>query len=214
MQLHRAAGNDWDRIPPSQQNVWQRMAVRTGGFCTPGNAITILGGLVVASGLVLLAAKQNTWLAVALLLSGRLMDLLDGWLADRTGTKSPVGEAFDATVDKLELLSALLVIWLGSMIPDVVFAVLLLHAAYNSILSLIAYFQRLELHPARSGKLAAALEWLAIGLFVADAGRKLSGNWHVFVAGAAWTLFVIIIGLALVSSAGYNRQLGAGRGEQ
>lgn len=207
MKLHRATGNDWDKAATAQQNYWQRLAARTGGLLTPGNIITILGGLLVASGLLMLALHNNTLVAVGLLILGRLADLADGWAADRTGTKSPVGEAFDAVVDKFELLGAVVVLWIASLLPDIVFVVLLLHAVYNSSLSLLEHSRRRGLHPSRSGKLAAALEWLVIPLFVIDAGLNVSGGWHTAVFGSAIVLFISIICLALISSVDYTKQL-------
>jgi phosphatidylglycerophosphate synthase len=211
MQLHRARGNDWDTIATEQRNRWQAIASRTGGFVSPGNIITVIGGLLVAAGLILLAYQQNTWLAVALLLLGRLADLADGWTADRTGTKSPVGETFDAVIDKLELLGAVVVLWATALLPDVVFAALLLHVAYNSGLSVVERTRGRGLHPSRSGKLAAALEWIVIPLYVVDAGNHVRGGWHTVVFGSASILFVVIICLALVSSLDYTRQLGRRR---
>jgi phosphatidylglycerophosphate synthase len=207
MQLHRAAGNDWDVVPPAQRNGWQRMASRTAGIVTPGNFLTILGAILVVRGLVLLAKHSDTWLAVGVLMLGRVADLADGFMADRTGTKSTLGEALDATADKLELLGAVVVIWLLSLISDVVFAVLIVHAVYNGLLSLYEHFGRRNLHPSRSGKLAAAIEWLVIGLFAVDAGVKLPAGWHALVLSAAWVLFAVFVWLAVVSSVGYTRQL-------
>jgi phosphatidylglycerophosphate synthase len=140
MKLHRASGNDWDDIAPEERNIWQRTASSTNGLVSPSNVITIVGGVLVTAGLVLLARHEIVWLAVTLIMIGRAADLADGLVADKTGTKSTVGEAMDATVDKLELVAAVVVIWLASLIPAFVFVILVVHAVYNSLLSLAEYF--------------------------------------------------------------------------
>jgi phosphatidylglycerophosphate synthase len=214
MQLHRADGNDWDGVAVSDRNVWQRLAARTGGLASPGNAVTVAGGVIVVIALVLLANHRSTWLAVAMLMLGRLADLLDGHVASWTGTKSPVGEAFDAVVDKLEICLAAVVLWLLSLVPGVVFAVFVVHALYNFGLTFLDFVTNRKLHPTQAGKLAAAAEWIAIGLFVLDSGLKLSGNWHLVTVSAAWILFVIFAALGVVSSLGYTAQLRNRRGKK
>jgi phosphatidylglycerophosphate synthase len=211
MKLHRASGNDWDDIAPEERNIWQRTASSTNGLVSPSNVITIVGGVLVTAGLVLLARHENVWLAVTLIMIGRAADLADGLVADKTGTKSTVGEAMDATVDKLELVAAVVVIWLASLIPAFVFVILVVHAVYNSLLSLAEYFVGQGLHPSRSGKLAAAVEWVAIGLFVLDAGLNIVGGWYTVLTTAAWLLFAIFIILGIPSSIDYTKQLRSSR---
>jgi small-conductance mechanosensitive channel len=62
-----------------------------------------------------------------------------------------------------------------------------------------------------SGKLAAAVEWVAIGLFVLDAGLNIVGGWHTVLTTAAWLLFAIFIILGIPSSIDYTKQLRSSR---
>jgi phosphatidylglycerophosphate synthase len=207
MQLHRAHGNDWDDIAPDKRNRWQLLAGRTGGYASPGNAISLVGGLLVISGLMLLVYQRHLLLAVALLCIGRLADLADGVIADWTGTKSPVGEAMDAVVDKIELILAVVVIGLLALMPVAVFITLAVHALYNVILSLTLHFRGDKMHPSRSGKFAAAVEWAAAAIFVLHYGLPMSTSLRNLTSLVAWMLFGVFVVLALVSSYQYTKEL-------
>jgi phosphatidylglycerophosphate synthase len=214
MQLHRAAGNDWDAVAIAKQNNWQKLARRTNGLVSPGNFITVLGCLLVVTGLVLLLHHKSTWLAVILLMVGRLADLADGLVADWTGTKSPVGEAMDAIIDKIELALVVIVIWLLSLLPTAVFIVFAVHTVSNVVLSTFANYKTERLHPSRSGKLAAAGEWAVIALFVLHYGLSLYGFWNNLTALVAWGLFAGSALLAIFGSYQYSRQLTSSHGEK
>lgn len=166
MQLHRASGtSDWVTVKPAERNFWQRLAAGSGGVLTPGNAITIAGLLAVAYGIRLIAdgsyASGLGWIV-----GGRLADLLDGLLAENTGTKSPLGEALDATCDKLGTIATLVVLIIQNILPWWLALVLLLPHAVISAVSLAAKFQGRQPHPSRLGKISMALLWSAIVLLV------------------------------------------------
>lgn len=207
MQLHRANGNDWDSVRAKDRNVWQQLAARTRGLVTPGNVITIAGALVVTAGLIVLAAHRNVWLGAGLILGGRVADLLDGYLADRTGTKSRVGEALDAIVDKLELAAVLLVLWHIHLLPDIIFVILALQALFNVGLSLAGRARKVSLHPSRSGKNGAVVEWIAAGLFIVHMGANLPSGFDAICAGLAWICFLAFIIFTLVSGFDYSKQV-------
>lgn len=207
MQLHRADGNDWDTLAPQKWNVWQRLADRTNGLLTPGNVVTLIGAAIVTIGLVVLASNGSVWLGAGLILLGRAADLLDGFLADRSGTKSAVGEAMDASVDKLELAAALVVLWQINLLPTAVFIILAVQAIYNVVISVTAKLRGRRLPPSHSGKLGALVEWLTIGLFIAHYGAHLSANLDHIVSVAAWLGFSLFVAFALISGAAYTSKV-------
>jgi hypothetical protein len=52
MGLHRADKiPDWERVPETYHNSWQRIAKRTRGIITPGNIVSLAGGVLVGAGL-------------------------------------------------------------------------------------------------------------------------------------------------------------------
>ena len=167
MNLHRTDVHpDWHAVSPARRNVWQRIAAARPGILTPGNVITLIGLTLVIVGLGALL-HQHYWVAGWLVLAGRLCDLLDGWAADATGTKSPLGEIVDATVDKLETGAAFVVLLLSQLLSWWIVGLLLVVQVIIAIISLVARRQKIALHPSRRGKVAMALVWvLIVGLVV------------------------------------------------
>jgi phosphatidylglycerophosphate synthase len=143
------------------------MAAKTNGVLTPSNAVTMLGFGLVIWGFVDIAAKQY-WLGLALVLIGRLADLLDGWLAQITATKSPIGEFLDATVDKLCGLVALIVLYATGIVPRWVLLAIFLPQIAISLVAVIDFIGKRgrQHHPALAGKISMALSWITLGGFV------------------------------------------------
>jgi phosphatidylglycerophosphate synthase len=207
MSLHRATTADWSRIAPDTYNVWQRVAVKTHGFITIGNVITTLGLALVVAGFVLVL-QDKLLLAVILVTIGRIADLLDGYAADKTGTKSPIGEAWDAGVDKLELAIAVPVLLFTPYASPILVICLLLHLAINVALFFAARRAGKRIHPTRAGKLSTATAWIAAGLFVlhkVDMTQWLQN----LVYAVAVACVVVFITLAVVSAGQYRKQLAA-----
>src|SRR5690349_11384075 len=101
MKLHHAGTKpDWDLVAASKRNSWQRLAKLSYGVMTPGNLLSFIGILLVGIGLAAIN-RQHIWKGLVLLAMGRLCDILDGSAAEYTGTKSPLGEAVDASLDKI-----------------------------------------------------------------------------------------------------------------
>lgn len=167
MNLHRTHQHpDWHAVAAEDRSVWQRLAAATRGIVTPGNIITLVGLTMVLAGLGALLG-QYYWLAGALVLAGRLCDLLDGWAADATGTKSPLGELVDATVDKIETGAAFVAVLIAQLLPWWIVALLLAVQVMIAVIALAARRHKVALHPSRRGKVAMALIWvLIVGLVV------------------------------------------------
>jgi phosphatidylglycerophosphate synthase len=101
-------------------------------------------------------------LGAVFIITGRLCDLIDGWLADRTGTKSPLGEAVDATADKLGTAATIIVLPLAGLMPIELAIALVVPQAAIAVMALFARRRGRGLHPSRWGKLSMAAATAAL----------------------------------------------------
>lgn len=170
MNLHRIIGkSDWEKVPASKYTFFQKIAASTYGIISPANIITIIGLAIVVWGLALI--MQGVYLTgIILLIGGRLLDILDGAVAEMTRTKSAVGELFDAAADKAgTLLTILVLMFAGIAHWLVVFALVVPQVV---ILAIVFYKKQknIRIHPTRQGKLSMALVWIGVsGLIVMKA---------------------------------------------
>lgn len=205
MDLHRAGKHSqWANIADAKRNWWQKQAQRTNGLLTPGNLVSLIGALLVASSLVYFLLGSWGW-GLVLLLSGRLADVADGIVAARTGTKSPLGEAVDATLDKFALLASLIVFILTGIVPLIAILIIALFNAANAAFSLLAKVRKQRLHPSQIGKITAVFQWLAILLYVSAAVLK-SGDMQsaaTIITLTAVVSLVISLILGIFTVAGY-----------
>lgn len=156
---------DWAKVAKRHRNMWQRLASATKGIVTWANVVTVAGFALLVAGLVLLA-QEHYWPGFWVLLVSRLCDVADGWLAELTGTKSPLGEALDAGFDKLSVLLALIILPAASIVPLwAVVALVLPHLAIAGV-SAAALRHGKRLHPSGVGKVSMALLWFSLGGFV------------------------------------------------
>jgi len=162
MNLHRTTGKpDWENIKPADYTLDQKIAAATRGFVTPGNLITLIGFGIVIYGLVALLQKYF-WLGLILLAVGRLLDILDGFVAEATHTKSPLGETFDAVADKAGTLLTIIVLIVANIAAWWMIVALIIPQLLIPIV--IFYKQRagVRVHPTRPGKLSMATAWVGI----------------------------------------------------
>jgi phosphatidylglycerophosphate synthase len=205
MDLHRAGKQaDWYKVASRRRNGWQRLAAASKGLLTIGNVLTLIGVVLVICGLWAVV-RHHYWLAIVLLVTGRGCDLLDGWLANMTGTKSPLGEKFDATADKVETGLALLVLAFAHLVPWPAVIVLTIPHLLIAVLATIAVVHGKLLHPSRLGKLSMAAAWLALGGFVILAALELSDN--SAAQAVTYGLVVLSVLLGLGTLAGYWRDM-------
>lgn len=196
MDLHHTSGRpDWAAVPPAERNSWQRLAARTGGVITPGNSITMVGFILVLIGLVGIL-RQAYWWGFALALAGRLCDILDGLAAEATGTKSPLGEALDATLDKVGGFIALLVFAVAGVISPLVLALLLLPHLAITALALLARRRSVALHPLRTGKLCMAASWAALSCFILAAALQMTDPSWLRIVGDVLVAAAFALGIA------------------
>lgn len=172
MNLHRTTGKpDWEGVASGEYNIYQRVAVATHGTVTPANVVTLIGLVMVIVGLLAIV-QGDLWFGIALVLSGRLLDVADGAIADATHTKSPLGELWDAAADKAGTVLTIAAMWYANIVNVWVIAVLVLP---QLIIPLVIYVNRrrgIRVHPTRIGKLGMASTWVCIGVFFVAAAMQ------------------------------------------
>ncbi|MFI5271250.1 MAG: CDP-alcohol phosphatidyltransferase family protein, partial [Candidatus Saccharimonadales bacterium] len=189
MDLHRSLRSDWSNITPQERNIWQRLAAASYGVFTPGNVISVIGGITVIWGLYLFYRNQLIEGCGAIVI-GRLCDLLDGLVAEHTKTKSPFGEFVDATIDKILIVLALFVLVNLSLIPLLVGTVLFIHSCYMIGIASVARIKRIRIHPSASGKYATAFAWVCVSLYVLEKIIKNADGSSKYITFAAEVCFV------------------------
>lgn len=201
MNLHRSDTTpDWESVAVRDRNVWQRLAAMTSGIVTPGNVATFIGIGVVVLGLIEIFDK-NYWWGCMLIVVGRLCDLLDGWLAESTQTKSPLGELLDASIDKIGTILTIVVFYIAMLAPWWVLSALLLPHLVIIFISLKARRENIQLHPSRAGKVSMAAVWGALfGLVLIQALA-----WPMWSVGfvTVYTTAIISIILGAFAATGY-----------
>ena len=168
MQLHRTTGKpDWLAVPPVSRNMWQRVAVRTHGIGTPSNAVTLVGFVLVLIGLQQILT-QHYLLGTVLLVTGRLCDILDGWLAELARTKSPLGELLDAAIDKIVTILTVAIFFAAHIAPAWVLIALVTPHILIAIIILGWRIHKVAFHPSLVGKLSMAGVWLSLVVYALD----------------------------------------------
>lgn len=204
MNLHRTTGQaDWVSVAENERNVWQRLAAQTNDVVTVANVVTMIGFALVIYGLVEIIAHRY-YLGSILLTIGRLCDLADGWLADITRTKSPLGELLDAVIDKLGTAATVIALFIAAVGPWWLLAGLLLP---HILIALVITAKRragTRIHPSRIGKLSMAAAWVGlIGLVLVSAMHIQYP--HPF-ALAVDIIIAVSIATGLYTLIGYVRQ--------
>ncbi len=170
--LHRAGRKpDWHSAP--ERNIWQKLAATTHGIVTPGNVATTIGLGLVGNGLYDIR-KGSYVRGIAKVIGGRSFDLVDGMLAEATDTKSPLGEAYDATVDKVEFAAAIAV--LGEAIPTKAKLTMGTRDVAMWALTAIGRIRGVSTHPSKAGKHYTAGEWVATTSYLVGNALEETGQ--------------------------------------
>jgi phosphatidylglycerophosphate synthase len=122
-------------------------------------------------------------------------------IAERTGTKSPLGEAVDAVCDKLGVLAVLPTVAVQLIVPWWAFAVIVLRHAANSVIAAIGWRRKSAIRPVRSGKLSTLFEWTALAWFMLAKAYQNVPTWPAYV----FLVPALVIGF--VATAAYGKKL-------
>ena len=168
MQLHRTTGKpDWLAIPPQSHTTWQRLAARTHGIVTPSNAVTLVGFALVLIGLQEILT-QHYLLGTVLVAIGRFCDILDGWLAELTRTKSALGEFLDAAVDKILTILTVAAFFVAHIAPTWALIALVTPHVLIVIILLGWRIRKRAFHPSLVGKVSMAGAWVSLIIYALD----------------------------------------------
>ncbi len=207
MKLHRTGKvADWRRTRRGRYNTWQKIAAETGGWITPANILSVGGLLFVAYGGYLLIS-DDYYAGFLTIVVGRLADLVDGYVADNTGTKSPLGEMIDVVCDKLAIGIVLPILALEGLVPPYIIAAIVAQNLVVGIISLLGRGRAINLHPNQEGKLSVAASWVAVIAF-ALANSLPGSGWEALhtatlcIAISSSIIFAISGTLALIKYAG------------
>jgi phosphatidylglycerophosphate synthase len=207
MELHRTGKKaDWELIPARDWNAWQRLAARTHKVVTPGNIVSLLGLATVFAGLWFVA-QQHLWAGLILIAAGRVLDIVDGMVADRTGTKSHIGEGIDAGFDKIVALAAFIVLASSHILPLVLAVGIGGLSVITALFSLSADIFGKTVHPNIVGKLGTFVLWGALPGFVL--GKATHAGWITCIATA-----LAAMALALSTAATLHYMYGTLRGRR
>jgi cardiolipin synthase len=205
LSLHRIEGNaEWVSVPSAQRNPWQKLAAATAGIVTIGNFVSVIGLASVPYGLLLVVQDHHFLLGFAVLVLGRLCDLLDGWLADKTATKSPLGEKIDATFDKISLGLVLIILAVKNIVPWWALVGLALPHVLVGIMAVIALRRGQTIHPSRAGKFGMAVAWFTLAGFVFI--HFYTGGLLAIAQVITAFLFGVSVGLGVASTVGYIKE--------
>jgi len=196
--LHRTGGKgEWENIKPSKRNGWQRLAASTHSIVTPGNVLTVSGFALAAYGLVALA-HQHYWSGLLIGGLGRFFDIADGFAADRTGTKSPLGESLDAGFDKLATALAIPAIIISKACPWWVIIALAVPQLIITIIGGAHLLRGQRLHPSPAGKLSMLLTWFSLAILVAARALEQPSTGLLSIFGYLIAATAIVLGLKAI----------------
>jgi|AntRauTorckE6833_2_1112554.scaffolds.fasta_scaffold00037_7 phosphatidylglycerophosphate synthase len=194
---------DWYFTEPTDRNTWQRIAQATHGFVTPGNILSLSGLILVLFGAIRVSG-DSAFIGLLTIAIGRILDLADGYIANKTGTKSRLGEAVDSTADKI---ASVIVFALFAIVGIMAFwqiLLLFLLQLINAVSTLGAKKQSVPIQTSKIGKYATLLQWVTIGLYAGaflTTKNSLPHDWlniiaHLFFAMSLYTGVRASIGYA------------------
>jgi phosphatidylglycerophosphate synthase len=189
------------------KNGWQVVAEATNYIVTPANAIDVVGFAASMYGIY----NLDSWKGIIAAGSGFMTDVIDGKVARKTKTASPLGEAIDAGGDKVKLAFALLQIWRLDLAPkSLVLAIAAQNAANVGLTAVDQVVNKDEpvMHPSKLGKRAIFIEQWGLGIHVI--GSEVAKNndkrgRYIKAAGSVIGYAGVILGVG--STAGYTSTL-------
>ena len=159
MNLHRTdVEAEWKHIRHEDHNGHQKAAHLSKGLFTLANLVSVAGLVITDSGLRDIAHKKYVSGCLKMV-GGRACDLADGYIADKTGTKSRTGELVDATIDKFEIARGIQILSSAGIIPRDVALSFAVQNVSNTISSFVAKKRGIEIHPSAAGKITTFGQW-------------------------------------------------------
>lgn len=151
---------------------------------------------------------NHSYWATAVFVVAMATDQLDGWLARRSGTSSPLGKLLDPVADKVLVLAALVMLIGEGVAPAWMVALIVVREILVSGLRLAAIERRVVLGARELGRVKTWAQAVA----AAVAGFAAAGAWSDNVAW--WTLLLALVA-TWVSGLDYARVApGVLRGER
>ena len=89
-----------------------------------------------------------------MLATGRICDVLDGWLAEITRTKSPLGELLDAGIDKIITILAVAAFFVAHIAPAWALIALVIPHILIVVIMFRWRIRKRAIHPSLAGKLS------------------------------------------------------------
>jgi CDP-diacylglycerol--glycerol-3-phosphate 3-phosphatidyltransferase len=143
---------------------------------------------------------DRSWMAAVIFTVAAVTDLLDGYIARRTGQITKLGKLLDPIADKLLVLSALILLVNIDRVSALVALLIIARELAVTGVRAIAAGERLIIAAETTGKYKMALQVVAIVLLILEGtGLTEFGNLHL--AGTA-TLYVSLV-LGYVSGGQY-----------
>ena len=168
---------DWElELGPDEklnaiQRFSQRVAAKTNGVVTPGNALSAVGAGLVGWGLYdYMNGRQG--LGVAKILAGKTFDYFDGKVANWTKTKSPLGEAVDAGFDTATIAGMLGVAAITETVPIPALIAITARNVGTIALTAIDKMRGWAPHSSKEQKINQPIQWLTLGVFAVAGALK------------------------------------------
>lgn len=130
---------------------------------------------------------NHAYWATAVFVVAMATDQLDGWLARRSGTSSPLGKLLDPVADKVLVLAALVMLIGEGVAPAWMVALIVVREILVSGLRLAAIERRVVLGARELGRVKTWAQAVA----AAVAGFAAAGAWSDNVAW--WTLLLALV---------------------
>lgn len=143
---------------------------------------------------------DRSWVAAVIFTVAAVTDLLDGYIARRTGQVTKLGKLLDPIADKLLVLSALILLVNIDRVSALVALLIIARELAVTGVRAIAAGERLIIAAETTGKYKMALQVVAVVLLILE-GTALSEFGNLHLAGTA-TLYVSLV-LGYISGGQY-----------
>jgi CDP-diacylglycerol---glycerol-3-phosphate 3-phosphatidyltransferase len=159
------------------------------------NALTLLRICLIPVFVVVFLAPtpDRSWVAAVIFTVAAVTDLLDGYIARRTGQVTKLGKLLDPIADKLLVLSALILLVNIDRVSALVALLIIARELAVTGVRAIAAGERLIIAAETTGKYKMALQVVAIVLLILEGtGLTEFGNLHL--AGTATLYLSLVLG--------------------